>query len=82
MRMETIRLNITIPKDLARELSKRAGTRKKSRFIAEAIRQKIDDLNSRELKELLKEGYASTRKESLDLTGEFEPVDLEGWDEY
>ena len=80
--MEAIRLNITIPKDLARELNKLVGSRKKSKFIAETLRQRIEKMKNEELQELLEEGYKTTKQESLVIAKEFELVDLEGWDEY
>ena len=39
MNTDTVRLNITIPKELARTLDKFAGSRKRSRFIAEAVKK-------------------------------------------
>jgi hypothetical protein len=35
-----------------------------------------------ELDRRLEEGYRASAKESLDLTRDFESVDLEGWDAY
>ena len=80
--MEAIRLNITIPKDLARELNKLVGSRKKSKFIAETLRQRIEKMKNEELQQLLEQGYKATKKESLAMVKEFEQIDLEGWDEY
>jgi len=80
--MNTVRLNITLPEELARQLDNLAGTRKKSRFIAETLRQRIEKIQNEQLQTLLEEGYKSARQESLNITKEFEPVDLEGWDEY
>ncbi len=80
--MNTVRLNITLPEELARQLDNLAGTRKKSRFIAETLRQRIEKIQNEQLQTLLEEGYKAARQESLNITKEFEPVDLEGWDEY
>ncbi|MEJ5378545.1 MAG: ribbon-helix-helix protein, CopG family [bacterium] len=80
--MRTVRLNITIPKDLASELEKLAGQRGRSQFIAAAIRQKIQEAKKAELDRLLEEGYGARAKESVEFAKEFEPADLEGWDEY
>jgi mRNA interferase MazF len=46
MDTETVRLNITIPKDLAESLDHYAGPGKKSRFIALAIRNQNDKNNT------------------------------------
>ena len=77
--MNTVRLNVTLPEELARQLDNLAGTRKKSRFIAETLRQRIEKIQNEQLQTLLEEGYKSARQESLNITKEFERVDLEGW---
>ena len=80
--MNAVRMNITLPEELARKLNKLAGSRNKSRFIAESLRQRIEEIQNEQLQELLEEGYKSARQESINLAKEFEFVDLEGWDEY
>jgi len=80
--MNTVRLNITLPKEIARQLDSMVGPKKKSDFIAETLRQRIEKIQYEELQGLLEEGYKSTKQESLSMTKEFEPFDLEGWDEY
>ena len=80
--MNTIRMNITLPKDLAQQLDKLVGPRKKSRFITQTLRQRIARIQHEQIQELLEEGYKARKAESLAITKEFEPVDLEGWDEY
>jgi len=82
MNTETIRLNITIPKDLAYALNRFAGPRKRSQFIAEAVRQQIEKKEKEELEKILEEGYQASAQESLAITKEFEIADLEGWNEY
>jgi metal-responsive CopG/Arc/MetJ family transcriptional regulator len=80
--MDTVRLNVTLPREIAEQLDNLAGPKKKSRFIAETLRQRIEKIQNERLQVLLEEGYKSTRQESLALAREFELVDLEGWDEY
>ena len=80
--MSAVRLNITLPEDLARQLEKAAGSRNKSSFIAEALKQRIKEMQEEELNKILEEGYKERKQESLSITKEFEPVDVEGWDEY
>ena len=82
MSTDTIRLNITLPKELAQELYELTGPRKRGRFISEAIRQRIEQLKKEELEKILEEGYRANKKETQALTREFEAIDLEGWDEY
>jgi len=80
--MNTVRLNVTLPKELARQLDNLAGPKRKSRFIAETLRQRIEKIQNEQLQILLEEGYKSAKQESLAIAKEFESVDLEGWDEY
>lgn len=80
--METVRLNITLPMPLARELKQITAPRKRSKFVSNAIAREIKHLKKQKLKELLVEGYQATREEGLGLTKEFEQLDIEGWDDY
>ncbi len=82
MNTETIRLNITIPIDLAQSLNRFAGHRRRSRFIAEALRCRFKEMEKESLEKKLEEGYRDTAEESLAISKEFEAADLEGWDEY
>ena len=80
--MGMIRMNITIPEDLARRLDDLVGQRKKSSFIAGALHERIKRIEQEELERMLEEGYRAGKQEGLDIAKDFEPVDLEGWDEY
>lgn len=80
--MNTVRLNITLPEELAGRLDELAPARKKSCFIAEALAEKIKEIQNDQLQKLLEEGYKATKGESFAIAKEFEPADLEGWDEY
>lgn len=80
--MNAVRMNITLPAELAKKLDELAGRKKKSQFIAEALRQKVEQLQNEQLQLLLEEGYKSTKQESSSIAKEFEAIDLEGWDEY
>ena len=82
MNTETVRLNITIPKDLAQAINKFTGPRKRSQFIAEAVRQQIKIKEKEALEKKLEEGYRATAQESLAITKEFEAADLKDWYEY
>ena len=82
MNTNSVRLNITIPKELARTLNEFAGPRKRSRFIVEAVKKQIDQKRKEEIEKALEEGYRAAAKESSTLAKEFEVADLEGWDDY
>ena len=80
--MAAVRMNITIPEDLARQMDRLIGPRRKSRFIAETLRQKVEEIQQKRLDKTLEEGYKARAEESRIMAKEFESVDLEGWDEY
>jgi hypothetical protein len=80
--MNTVRLNITLPEELAEQLDKLVAPKKKSRFITETLRERIERIQNEQLQKLLEEGYKAAKGESLAIAKEFEPADLEGWDEY
>ena len=82
MNTETVRLNVTIPKDLFIVLNEHAGPRKKSQFIANAIRKQIKQKQKEAMDKALEEGYRNAGQESLAITNEFANADLEGWDDY
>ena len=80
--MSNVRLNITIPEEVARQLDRIVGARGQSRFIAETLRKRIQEIEEQKLQQMLEEGYKARKRESQSIAKEFEPVDLEGWDEY
>lgn len=82
MHTNTVRINVTLPRELIATLNKIAGSRARSRFISESIQAYIRDMQKAELDKKLEEGYRASSKESIGLVREFEAVDLEGWDEY
>ena len=82
MNTEMVRLNVTIPKNLFIALNEHVGPRKKSQFIAHAIRKQIKQNQKEAMDKILEEGYHNANQESLAITNEFANADLEGWDDY
>lgn len=82
MHTDSVRINITLPKEIAESLKRMTGPRRRSRFIAEAIADRIERKEKETLELELEEGYRANRNEALAITAEFKAVDLEGWDEY
>jgi metal-responsive CopG/Arc/MetJ family transcriptional regulator len=80
--MSTVKLNITLPEDIADELDRLTKKREKSRFISEAISARIGEIKQKKLEQELEEGYKETAQEATGLLEEFEVTDLEGWDDY
>ncbi|MBW2040268.1 MAG: hypothetical protein JRI46_11900 [Deltaproteobacteria bacterium] len=70
------RLNITLPEELSRELETIPN---KSRFISEAVQERLEREKKRKLDELLIEGYKATKEEDKKLNKEWEKITLEGW---
>ena len=54
----------------------------RSRFIAESLKERLACLEKREMESQLAEGYRATAQEGVAIAKDFEPADLEGWDEY
>jgi len=72
------RLNITLPDEIAKKISKKQN---KSRFIAEALREKLDRERRVKIEHLLREGYKNTSGEDAEIVSDWAKIDLEGWDE-
>ena len=80
--MNTVRVNVQLPKDLACEVERLTGRRRRNQFILEAIKRRVEEIHKEELHRRLIQGYQSSRQEDLQITKEFEAADVEGWDEY
>ena len=70
------RLNITLPEEIAQEIK---DIPNKSRFISEAVKEKLDRIDKEKLDKLLIEGYKATGKEDKEINQEWEEITLEGW---
>lgn len=70
------RLNITLPEELIEEMKDLSN---KSRFIAEALKEKLERIKREELDRTLTEGYKATREENKRINEEWEKITLEGW---
>jgi CopG family transcriptional regulator/antitoxin EndoAI len=80
--MRLIRMNITIPEELACQVDQLTGPRKRSQFISEALKHRIEEIEHEKTQKALEEGYKARKEESHSITKEFQLADLEGWDEY
>ena len=72
------RLNITLPERVAEAI---ATYENKSRFIADAIIEKIEKDKKEKLDALLVEGYKSECSADKKVNKEWEAATLEGWPE-
>ena len=73
--MNTSRLNITLPKELARRLDKVPN---KSRYIAEAIGAKMGEEESRHRLDALAEAYKLSASEDARLAAEWDATSGDG----
>ncbi len=72
-----MRLNITLPDSIAKKLSNK---RNKSRFIAEALREKFEREEREELKRLLIEGYSQRANEAEEIEKDWGAIEMESWE--
>ena len=70
------RLNITLPDEIAKNL---VSIPNKSRYIAAALKEKMEKEKKKKLDALLYEGYLATKEEDEALDKDWENVTLEGW---
>ena len=70
------RLNITLPDEIAKKI---ADIHNKSRFIAEALKEKIERERKETIENLLWEGYKATSDEDAKLQANWERTGLEKW---
>lgn len=70
-----IRMNITMPESVVEQLG---SVKNKSRFIAEAVKEKFNQMQKKKLEQLLMEGYKATAKEGAKINKEWEKATLEG----
>lgn len=82
MNTDSVRLNITLPKDLVAALNRVTEPGQRNRFITESLKERLMRFEKMELEAKLAEGYQATAREGLEITREFSAADLENWDEY
>ena len=74
--MSMKRLNITLPEEIVEEIK---DVPNKSRFIAEALKEKLEKMKKEKLDRLLIEGYKATKEEDKNVDEEWEKITLESW---
>lgn len=77
--MKTLKLNFTVPEDIAEALKTRVGKRKRSAFVAAAVAEKLKCLEQEQLRQSLVEGYQARQAEDADINREWEGATLEEW---
>jgi len=74
--MRTLKLNFTIPEDVAEALRNRIQQRRRSAFVTAALVEKLKKLEEEELIE----GYQARNVEDTDINKEWESLTLQRWD--
>jgi len=67
--MNFIRINISLPREIASGLSKRLPPRKRSQFIAEAVRKQLKEQEAKKLAAEYEEAAAEIRRINQELEG-------------
>jgi metal-responsive CopG/Arc/MetJ family transcriptional regulator len=74
--MSSVRINISLPEKTFKELSRDIGSRRRSRFIAQAIKSSLKDLKKKQLAA----EYEEAAKEIKQINQELEGVLSDGLD--
>jgi HD superfamily phosphohydrolase YqeK len=77
--MKTLKLNFTVPEDVAEALKTRISKRKRSAFVAAAVADKLKELEEEQLRQSLVEGYQARQAEDAEVNQEWERATLEKW---
>jgi len=77
--VKTLKLNFTVPEDVAEALKARVSKRKRSAFVVAAVLDKLKELEQEQLRQALMEGYQARREEDVEINKEWEGPTLEGW---
>ncbi|HSW58458.1 MAG TPA: hypothetical protein VLH15_08660 [Dehalococcoidales bacterium] len=77
--MKVLKLNFTIPEDVATALKMHVSKRKRSAFVAAAVADKIKELEQEQLRRSLVEGYQARQVEDGDINQEWEEATVQKW---
>jgi hypothetical protein len=75
--MKTLKLNFTIPENVAIALKAHISKRKRSAFVATAVAEKLKFLEQEHLRQSLVEGYQARQTEDAELNQEWENTTME-----
>jgi metal-responsive CopG/Arc/MetJ family transcriptional regulator len=67
--MDLIRINISLPREIVSELSRKLPPRKRSRFIAEAVQKHLKEQKARQLAAEYEEAAAEIKRINQELEG-------------
>jgi metal-responsive CopG/Arc/MetJ family transcriptional regulator len=67
--MDFVRINVSLPKEVVLELSKKLPPRKRSQFITEAVKKHLKEQKAKKLAAEYEEAAAEIKKVNQDLAG-------------
>lgn len=67
--METVRINVSIPGDIFKDLSQEVESRKRSRFITESIKRSLKEKRDQRLAAEYREAAVEIRRINQELEG-------------
>jgi hypothetical protein len=77
--MKTIKLNFTVPEDIATELKSRVSSSKRSAFVTAAVAARLKELEEEQLRQSLVEGYRARQAEDAEINRDWEGATQEKW---
>ena len=75
----SVRTTVHLDEDLLARLRRRVPERKISRFVNQALAEKLAELERQEIEEAMREGYIATRADREVLNADWQGVDVENW---
>ncbi len=78
--MASTKITVTMPAELAEKLRQIAGGRQQSRFVTEATRRAIEEVEKERLREELARGYQANAALDREMAEEWRPLEEEAWD--
>jgi metal-responsive CopG/Arc/MetJ family transcriptional regulator len=67
--MSSVRINISLPEETFKELSRDIGSRKRSRFIAQAVKSSLKELKKKQLAAEYEEAAKEIKQINQELEG-------------
>ena len=75
-----VKMTFTIPEDVAQRPRAAIADRRRSAFVASALKQKLEEAEHEQVKALLIQGYVERYEEDRAINEEWEAATLESWD--
>lgn len=79
--MSTERINITLPSEIAEKFKRKVNPRKRSEFISQAILKSLNEIEKKQLEDLMIEGYIARNEDDKELISDLENTISDGLDE-